>query len=443
MNEINRSTGKLIPVIAQWMTAIFFFPYIISCTGSRSITREVKYRLLNDSAIRQGHIGISIYEPANGKYWYNHNADKYFIPASNTKLYTLYAGLKFLGDSLPGIGYMFEKENNITHLFPTGDPSFLDPRFNSQPVLEFLRQQKKIRIHLSNGPPEYGMGWAWDDHSDSYMKPLTEFPIYGNEFFIEWKSADSLSFSPHYFSGMANRAGTFPKGFGLAKKINENQFQLFDGRTKKSRVPFSSDSATVVGILRDQLSFTPELVIEKNLPEEQQIIRSRPSDSLFKPMMEESDNYYAEQTLLMISRSLLGRMNESALIDTLTKLMLNDLPEKPKWVDGSGLSRYNLFTPKSFIYILNKLSIDFGRERILKLLPTGGQGTLKTRFLSDSAYVFAKTGTLSNNCALSGFLVTKSGKWLIFSILVNHYRSGATPVRHASDRFLVWLRENY
>jgi len=188
---------------------------------------------------------------------------------------------------------------------------------------------------------------------------------------------------------------------------------------------------------------TPELVLEKNLPKEQQFIWSRPSDSLFRPMMVESDNYYAEQTLLMISQSLLGRMNETAVIDTLTRVIMNDLPEKPKWVDGSGLSRYNLFTPRSFIYILNKLSIDFGRERIIKLLPTGGQGTLKTRFLSDSAYVFAKTGTLSNNCALSGYLLTNSGKWLIFSILVNHYKTGATPVRNASDRFLVWLRENY
>jgi len=443
MIPINQSTGRLMPVIVRCLASLMMMQSIFSCSGSRKIAREAEYQLLNDTAIRQGHIGISIYEPATGKYWYNHNADKYFIPASNTKLYTLYAGLKYLGDSLPGIGYQFEPGNNVTHIFPTGDPGFLDPRFSSQPVLEFLRQQKKIRIHLTAGPPAYGFGWAWDDHTDSYMKPLTEFPIYGNEFSIEWKSADSLSFSTAYFSALAEQSGTFPNGFRLKKKFDENRFLLSEGRNKKITIPFRSDSATIVGLLKEKLSFTPELVLEKNLPKEQQFIWSRPSDSLFRPMMVESDNYYAEQTLLMISQSLLGRMNETAVIDTLTRVIMNDLPEKPKWVDGSGLSRYNLFTPRSFIYILNKLSIDFGRERIIKLLPTGGQGTLKTRFLSDSAYVFAKTGTLSNNCALSGYLLTNSGKWLIFSILVNHYKTGATPVRNASDRFLVWLRENY
>ena len=42
----------------------------------------------------------SIYEPATNKYWYNFQADKYFVPASNTKLPTCYAAMKYLGDSL-------------------------------------------------------------------------------------------------------------------------------------------------------------------------------------------------------------------------------------------------------------------------------------------------------------------------------------------------------
>jgi len=431
------------PVIVQWMAATIFFPVVFSCAGSRSITREARAGLLNDSAIRQGHIGISIFEPASGKFWYNHNADKYFIPASNVKLFTLYAGLKFLGDSLPGIGYQPDPDNGITHIYPTGDPSFLDPRYASQPVLDFLRLQKKVRIHLTVGLPAYGFGWAWDDHADSYMKPLAEFPLYGNEVSLTWNSADSLAVFPAFFNERIERTGAFPNGFSLHKQFEENRYRLSAGNRKRLSIPFSSDSGTVTGLLSEKLPASPELVIEKKLPGEQLIIRSRPSDSLFRPMMTESDNYYAEQTLLMISQSLLGHMNETLVIDTLSRLVMNDLTDKPKWVDGSGLSRYNLFTPKAFIYILNKLSIDFGRDRITKLLPTGGQGTLKTRFLSDSGFVFAKTGTLSNHCALSGFLLTKSGKWLIFSILVNHYQTGATPVRKASDRFLAWLRENY
>ncbi|MEO6539669.1 MAG: hypothetical protein ABIN74_01715, partial [Ferruginibacter sp.] len=68
-----------------------------SCSVSKQISKQAQTILLNDTAIRSGHIGISIYEPATSKYWYNHDATNYFIPASNTKLFSLYAGMKYLG----------------------------------------------------------------------------------------------------------------------------------------------------------------------------------------------------------------------------------------------------------------------------------------------------------------------------------------------------------
>jgi len=57
--------------------------------------------------------------------------------------------------------------------------------------------------------------------------------------------------------------------------------------------------------------------------------------------------------------------------------------------------------------------------------------------------IYAKTGTLSNNCALSGYIITKKKKLLIFSFLANNYITAATPVRRAVERFLTALRENY
>jgi serine-type D-Ala-D-Ala carboxypeptidase/endopeptidase (penicillin-binding protein 4) len=172
-------------------------------------------------------------------------------------------------------------------------------------------------------------------------------------------------------------------------------------------------------------------------------IKSQPSDSLFKPMMHRSDNFFAEQSLLMVSNEYLGYMSDGKIIDTLLKYDLKDVPQKPKWVDGCGLSRYNLFTPQSFVYILNKTKNEFGWERLKNILPTGGTGTLSSYYKKDSGFIYAKTGTLSNNCALSGFLITKKGKVLIFSVLANNYTTGATPVRRAVEQFLLSIRENY
>src|SRR5215203_677891 len=71
------------------LLTFYFLLFLMSCSVTKQISKQAQTILLNDTAIRSGHIGISIYEPATNTYWYNYNADKYFIPASNTKLFTL------------------------------------------------------------------------------------------------------------------------------------------------------------------------------------------------------------------------------------------------------------------------------------------------------------------------------------------------------------------
>ena len=67
---------------------------LLSCVSSSAqISQLADSILINDSVISTGHIGISIYEPATNTYLYNYNATKYFVPASNTKLFTCYAGM--------------------------------------------------------------------------------------------------------------------------------------------------------------------------------------------------------------------------------------------------------------------------------------------------------------------------------------------------------------
>jgi len=172
-------------------------------------------------------------------------------------------------------------------------------------------------------------------------------------------------------------------------------------------------------------------------------INSQPTDSLLKPMMHRSDNFFAEQSLLMVSNERLGVMNDAKLIDTILKSDFKDLPQKPRWVDGSGLSRYNLFTPQDFIAILNKMKNEFGMDRIKVIFPTGGEGTISSYYKKDNGYIYAKTGTLSGVVAFSGFLYTKKGKLLIFSTLVNNHQASATDVRRAIEKFLQRVRNKY
>jgi D-alanyl-D-alanine carboxypeptidase/D-alanyl-D-alanine-endopeptidase (penicillin-binding protein 4) len=86
---------------------------------------------------------------------------------------------------------------------------------------------------------------------------------------------------------------------------------------------------------------------------------------------------------------------------------------------------------------------DFSMDRLKKIFPTPTQGTLWAYQKADSNYLFAKTGTLSGVVALSGFLYTNKGRFMIFSILVNNHRTSSTEVRKRIQGFLAFIRGRY
>ena len=432
-----------------WCLCCFSLLILTSCSVSKQISKQANQILLKDSVVNTGHTGISIYEPATNKYWYNHDAEKYFVPASNVKLFTLYAGLKYLGDSLVGLKYKFE--NKELHIYPTGDPTFLHPDFKQQIVFDFLNNKSNIFYHSQNNIIALGKGWAWDDYMDSYMVQSSEMPVYGNLIQLDIKG---------------NNISTIPKNLPIKivdillnndnlifRNWNNNELTvnkaILQPGLKNYQIPLFVEKTEVVNFLADTLkqkiNFLKQNVADTLKSNDSNLVKifSQPVDSLFKLMMHNSDNFFAEQTLLMASNAYLGDMNEVALIDTLLKNDLKEIPQKPRWVDGSGLSRYNLFSPQSVVYILNKLQKEYGLKRLKVILPTGGEGTLKNYYQKDSSYIFAKTGSMSNHTAISGFLYSKKGKLLIFSILVNQFQGSTSHVRHAVEFFLEGIRVKY
>src|SRR5215470_14313109 len=79
------------------------FYILSSCSIQKQISKSASQLVLKDSSLKTAHVGISIYEPGANKYWFNYQGDHYFTPASNTKIPTCYAAMKYLGDSLQGV----------------------------------------------------------------------------------------------------------------------------------------------------------------------------------------------------------------------------------------------------------------------------------------------------------------------------------------------------
>jgi D-alanyl-D-alanine carboxypeptidase/D-alanyl-D-alanine-endopeptidase (penicillin-binding protein 4) len=124
--------------------------------------------------------------------------------------------------------------------------------------------------------------------------------------------------------------------------------------------------------------------------------------------------------------------------------LLSDLPDRPIWRDGSGLSRYNLFTPRTMVALLDKIYKKVPQEKLFMILPNGGStGTLRNLFKGQESFVYAKTGSLSNNFCLSGYLLTKKGKLLYFSFMNNNYTRSSNEVRQEVARVLTGLHEKY
>ncbi|WP_349315594.1 D-alanyl-D-alanine carboxypeptidase [Chitinophaga sp. MM2321] len=416
---------------------------VITANGQTIAISKWANAALHEKPLEQAHVGISIYEPATGKYWYQYQDDKFFTPASNTKIFSLYAGLRLLGDSLPGIRYY----ENDTALFVkgVGDPSFLHPDYTWQPLLQLLQQTSK-QIYLVpavNLNKRYGPGWAWGDFADDYQPELNEWPMYGNVVRI-YHHRDTSMLVPPLYDLEATADDTISSTVTDRDERNNLFFLKYNPKDKgitQTEVPFITGS---VQQLRERLEDTLHKRVGLAVTPPAgafKILHSIPSDSLFTPMMHRSDNFFAEQTLLMSAATLWDTISTDRCIQYLLDGDLKSLPHPPQWADGSGLSRYNLFTPRDFVTVLTLMYQQFPKERLWHILPTGGKGTMRNYY--PEQFVHAKTGTLNGVVTLSGYLVTKKNKTLVFSVLVNNHHESATSVRRAVERLLTKVWKEY
>ncbi|MEI9981518.1 MAG: D-alanyl-D-alanine carboxypeptidase/D-alanyl-D-alanine-endopeptidase [Edaphobacter sp.] len=108
--------------------------------------------------------------------------------------------------------------------------------------------------------------------------------------------------------------------------------------------------------------------------------------------------------------------------------------------DGSGLSGHDLVTPRATARLLQYASAQLWFAQWKASLPVGGEdGSLVSRFgkapLKD--HVFAKTGTLGEARALSGYLECASGRTVIFSIMVGNHLPGTSDDREVMDKIVA------
>lgn len=418
----------------------------ILATGCSPVSkRALNKKLVSIETKLHDHTGFMLYDPEQKKELFSFQSDKYFTPASNTKIFTLYTSLIVLKDSVPALRYI---ESGDSLIFSgTGDPSLLyENIYDPGRIFAFLNTTTK-KLFLAEGnfyTDALGAGWSWDDLPFTYSSERSALPIYGNYFTLQ-QTGTQVKTKPAYFSFNITVRDSVEKAT-LEREMGSNKINLFPTKIQsdnKWKAPFKTSSALTAKLLSDTLK--REIgVLNRTLNDQVKTLYSIPVDTLYKEMMQESDNFIAEQLLITCAGVLSDSLKPEIAIHYMKKNHLVDLPDEPIWVDGSGLSRYNLFTPRSIVKLWEKIYTLVPRERLFPLLAIGGKtGTVKRWYKNDPPYLYGKTGTLSNNHSLSGYLVTKKGRTLIFSFMSNNHPAPASAVRQEMEIILKELYLHY
>tara|TARA_R110002124_G_scaffold287335_9_gene473299 strand:- start:10209 stop:11540 length:1332 start_codon:yes stop_codon:yes gene_type:complete len=431
----------------KWLCILLFF----SCT-----VQKINKTVRTSDVFEKGHMGFMLYDPVKDKTLVKLNEAKYFIPASNTKIFTFYSSYKALGDGyINGLNYTYQGDSLI--FWGTGDPSLLHPDFKDSTVVNFLKKENKKLYLVDNFEQlsSYGMGWSWNWFPYYFAAERSAMPIYGNVLRFS-KRAELAEASPYPKSVLlplmpSNR--TPPDNYFIQRDFKRNTYEYAINKEKDSLTfatdkPFITSATLTKNLLQEAVGKQITLLENKGItqgPHEK--LQTVKADSLYAQMMKISDNFLAEQLMALVSDAVLDSINISEGISYAKKHFLADLPDEPQWVDGSGLSPQNMFTPRSVIKLLQKIHSEIPMEKIKAYFPAGGEsGTIRNWYPADPgqpAYIYAKTGTLAMSTALSGFLITKSGKTLLFSTFFNNYTGSSSVQKKELQKLLYFIHDKY
>lgn len=379
---------------------------ISSCTSLR-----VK-KVFHSTSLSKQFSGVFIEEVATGNIVFTHQANQFFMPASNMKLATMLLAKRNLSDSIPSFKY--HETADTLYFWGTGDPSLMHPKLKGDALLKKLQASAKVLVYADDARQvkALGDGWAWDDYNDAYSAEISLLPLYNNQISVQ-KREGVWRISPKRFSQDIR----VTKQKEVLRARDSNHLDLPDTTAYPNQaIPFMTSVELTARLLVDTLH--KSIVTQtRAIPAAAKIQYAGLVDSLIVPMMHTSDNQIAEQLLYLIAAKRGWSGPTAKIIEQLKKE--NSVVADLRWVDGSGLSRYNLVRPTDMIQILRELENEVTMEKLKVLLPQSGRsGTMRNVQLNHGT-AWAKSGSFGNTYDLSGFYQNAKGKIYRFSILSN------------------------
>jgi D-alanyl-D-alanine carboxypeptidase/D-alanyl-D-alanine-endopeptidase (penicillin-binding protein 4) len=445
-------------------------------------------KLYQDKFFESSLAAVDIYDLSKKKVLYQKNNKLLLHPASNMKILTSAAGLNYLGKDYQFKTSMYYEGEIIDsvlvgHLYLVGG---CDPDFTSDDLEVLTTKIKNLGIRKITGNIYgdvsmtdslfWGNGWMWDDDPSTDAPYMSALNINDNAITIEgiYKVEDGVfelkSIPETKFIEIAqNVTAEEDKKFDLKVDrdwINRtNKFIVQENFSKNGSQRRNSFSERFniykpeyyfltlfkESLDRNGIKFSGDLKI-KSIDESVKSIFTftRSYDSVIVNLNKTSDNLSTEMTLRCLAEKYFSKpasaSNGLKMIDSLVVLCgLN--PNDYRFVDGSGVSHYNLVSAELLISVLRHFY--YNEPELYKTLydsfPIAGvDGTLENRMRNTKAEnnVHAKTGTLSGVASLSGYVRNKTENMLAFSILVQNYLGSSKQARDFIDAVCEILAES-
>lgn len=427
-----------------------------------------------------------------GRVLFARNADLLLVPASNQKILTAAAALTRLGPDhifvtrLGGVGA--RRDGSVWRgdlvLVGAGDPSLSSARLRDMALALKAIGVRRVTGRILADDTRFddkrlGAGWQWDDEPFDYQPQVSALNLDENVVSVRIAPGRALG-DPALVTldpptgyvrvvGTVRTAAKEAAGGVTFDRARGRNNLLVSGTiavgAKPATAALTVEEPSLFAAVRLQELLKNEGIVVAGGPPVRAIAppasvtplaqsASAPLFVLVRDMMKRSDNLYAE-TLLKAAGAAGGTgpgttaRGARAVSALVAKAGAGDPAASLRLADGSGLSRLDLVTPRALAGLLAYLA-DTQRAGVNvsrafgDALPVGGvDGTLRNRFKNTPAQnvVRAKTGSLSGVSALSGYVTTKAGEPLVFSILMNNVLAGTSAARRAQDAFVLVLMD--
>ena len=436
------------------------FSLTIAGATASSIDKTIFKSNINRSAV-----AVTVKDAETGKVLYDHNGKKPMIPASTLKAVTYITALDELGSD-----YEFK-----TSLYKTTDNELIlklgaDPFLVGRDLKDLMQAAKDKNIYEPKAikiddfiidQNEWGEGWQWDDDLNPLMPKFSAYNIDKNllqvNIFPEAPGAPAdlrlTEFYPVTFTNMVTTGEYNNIKLSRNNSISPNILKLEGTVANKTEVIFPVNYPRRYFILRLEEAIRARKVgyygnfASVKTPNKNVYLISEitnPISLATQAVMKDSNNMVAE-TVFKIAGGHYANTTGSA--ENGTEMFLNHCKdinvntEDIRMVDGSGVSKNNLVTADfmtNFLIAENKANKDY-----IEIFAQPGEGTLKKRMLYLKGKLHAKTGTLADVSALTGFIKTLSGKTLAFDIMINDAKSTASDKKMLEEYIIRAIYSEY